>query len=153
MSPKWTRQGVEEFVSRLERCVVRKEEWNHEAHLIAGFWYIHSLGIELALDQMRVRIRNHNESVGTPNTDSSGYHETITRLYLNGISEHLRNHPLQDFEECLAILLASGLAKSAWPLTFYSKERLFSTQARREWVEPDLLHGNGRVAPRPHAAS
>jgi hypothetical protein len=136
---KWTHQGVEEFISRFERCLVRKEEWTHEAHLVAGFWYVHSLGAERALDWMRLCIRNHNERVGTPNTDSSGYHETITRLYLHGIEGHLRNHPHQDFEACLATLLASELAESAWPLALYSRGRLFSTQARREWVEPDIL--------------
>jgi hypothetical protein len=25
-----------------------------------------------------------------------------------------------------------------WPLRFWSKERLFSVDARRAWVEPDL---------------
>jgi hypothetical protein len=143
---KWTRQSVEEFISRFERCRVRKEEWSHEAHLVAGFWYIHSLGAERALDRMRACIRNHNESVGTPNTDSSGYHETITCLYLHEIDGHRRNHPLQDFEACLTILLASELAKSSWPLTLYSRERLFSTQARREWVEPDIPHVNAHVS-------
>jgi hypothetical protein len=136
VSYKWTHQRVEEFISRFERCGVRKEEWTHEAHLVAGFWYIHTLGADRALDQMRVCIRNHNESVGTPNTDSSGYHETITRLYLRGINEHLRNHHRHAFEKCLAMLLESELAQSSWPLTFYSRERLFSTQARKEWLEP-----------------
>jgi len=35
-------------------------------------------------------------------------------------------------------LLASKLTDSRWPLRFYSQQRLFSVEARRQWVEPDL---------------
>jgi hypothetical protein len=30
------------------------------------------------------------------------------------------------------------MGDKAWPLTFWSRERLFSVAARRGWVEPDL---------------
>ena len=35
-------------------------------------------------------------------------------------------------------LLASDIGKRDWPLTLYSRERLFSIAARRELVMPDL---------------
>ena len=35
-------------------------------------------------------------------------------------------------------LLTSEMAPRDWPLRFYSRERLFSLEARRGWVEPDL---------------
>ena len=152
MNRKWTYRSVEEFISRFERCAVSKEEWTHEAHLVAGFWYVHSLGSARALEAMRVRIRGHNESVGTPNTDDSGYHETITRLYISGIEERLGNLANRDLEASLSMLLTSELAESTWPLRFYSRQRLFSVHARRTWVEPDQLHGESRVAQQSHAA-
>jgi len=31
------------------------------------------------------------------------------------------------------------LGKSDWILTYWSREKLFSVEARRSWVEPDLL--------------
>lgn len=74
----------------------------------------------------------------TPNTDSSGYHETITRLYLLGIARHHALHAAVSFDESLALLLASPLGESAWPLQFYTRGRLFSVEARRNWIEPDL---------------
>ena len=35
-------------------------------------------------------------------------------------------------------LLASAIAPRDWPLCFYSRERLFSVDARQGWIEPDL---------------
>ena len=113
-------------------------EWTHEAHLVAGYWYVRKLGAVDALTEVRTRIMRFNDSVGTPNSDTRGYHETITRLYLDAIAAHMAGLPPgATFEEGLARLLSSPLANSAWPLTRYSRERLFSVQARRGWVEPD----------------
>jgi hypothetical protein len=36
------------------------------------------------------------------------------------------------------LLLGSPQGRREWPLRFYSRERLFSVEARLGWVEPDL---------------
>jgi len=141
-----TRHEVAEFISLFEAGLLPRARWTHHGHLVAGFWYLSLHPLDEALDIVRVRIRRHNEAVGTPNTDSNGYHETITRLYLIGIRAHRAAKHDAVFESSLASLLASPLADSHWPLTFYSRERLFSVEARRQWVEPDL-------APSPVVAS
>jgi len=40
--------------------------------------------------------------------------------------------------QAAARLLATPFGDKAWPLTFWSRERLFSVEARRGWVAPDL---------------
>ena len=130
--------AVASFIERFERGEVTKAEWTHQAHLVAGYWYVNNVGAEQAIEEMRRRIRFHNESVGTANTDSSGYHESITRLYVHGIAALLAQHPAARFEDGLSTLLASPMTSSSWPLQYYSRERLFSVEARRGWVEPDL---------------
>ena len=135
----WSEAEVGAFIDRFEACGVTKEEWTHQAHLTAGFWYVRKLGATRALDAMRTRIRRHNESVGTANTEVSGYHETITCLYLAAIATHLDEHPELEFAGSLQALLESDLSDSRWPLRFYSRERLFSPEARRSWVEPGGL--------------
>jgi hypothetical protein len=35
-------------------------------------------------------------------------------------------------------LMSSPLGKSDWPLAYWTRARLFSVEARRSWVEPDL---------------
>jgi hypothetical protein len=133
-----SRSDVESFIREFEAERLPMARWTHEAHLVAGFWYSSTLDADAALATIRTRIRRHNESVGTPNTDSSGYHETITRLYMGAIAAHVSRHKNAGFEESLALLLASALSDSDWPLTHYSRERLFSVEARRNWVEPDV---------------
>ena len=130
--------AVASFIERFERGEVTKAEWTHQAHLVAGYWYVTRLGPEQAIEEMRARIRFHNESVGTANTDSSGYHESITRLYVHGIAAFRAQQPAAKFEDGLNALLASPMNSSSWPLQFYSRERLFSIEARRGWLEPDL---------------
>lgn len=136
--PELSFAAVSAFIEQFEAGRLPKASWTHEGHVVAGFWYVQRLGAEQALTELRVRIRRHNEAVGTPNTESSGYHETITRLYVQAIAEHLRRSPAQSFDESLQGLLAAPLAARDWPLLFYSRERLFSAQARREWLEADL---------------
>ena len=132
------RHEVADFISLFEAGLLPRARWTHRGHLVAGFWYLSLHPFDEALRIVRTRIRGHNEAVGTPNTDSNGYHETITRLYLLGIHVHRAAHEDLPFEDSLAALFASKLADSGWPLTFYSRERLFSVEARRAWVEPDL---------------
>jgi hypothetical protein len=131
--------SVPEFIALFEARKLPRERWTHEAHLVAGCWYAWHLPMPMALDEVRVRIRGHNESVGTANTDSSGYHESITRLYMQAIAAHVARHRAAGFDEALRLLLASSIAARDWLFTHYTRETLFSVQARRDWVEPDLM--------------
>jgi hypothetical protein len=72
------------------------------------------------------------------NDDTQGYHETITQLYIRGVRAFLAAHPAGGLAVRVNTLLAGGTGRRDWPLRFYSRERLFSTEARRKWVEPDL---------------
>ena len=84
-------------------------------------------------------IRRYNESSGGVNSDTEGYHETITRTFLRGVRLFLeetdRREPLCDM---VNDLLRSPMGQRDWPLKFYSRERLFSVEARRDWVLPDI---------------
>ena len=82
------------------------------------------------------------EAFGKANTDSGGYHETLTRLFLRGIAAHISDHDGKPLPDSLALLLQPPFARKDWPLSFYSRERLFSVAARREWIEPDMTLGD-----------
>jgi hypothetical protein len=115
-----------------------KAEWTHEAHLRAGLWHVLHHGPFVALDLLRERISAYNESVGTPNSDSSGYHETITRFYVVVIDRFLSTADRSLDLDALAVQLIAAYGDRRLPLHHYSEKRLFSTVARRAWVEPDL---------------
>ena len=54
------------------------------------------------------------------------------RLFLAEADRHEPLHSLVNG------LLGSEMGRRDWPLRFYSRERLFSVEARRGYVEPDL---------------
>jgi hypothetical protein len=130
-------QDIETFVRDFEACTLPKPRWTHQAHLLVGLWYVSNYEPGEALRRVRKHIRAYNLSVGTANTTTGGYHETLTRLYLEGIAAHVVEHCTQTMPASLELLLNSPLGRSDWPLQFYSRERLFSTRARRQWVAPD----------------
>lgn len=116
-----------------------KADWTHEAHL-AATTYLLLKHPEVDLDtELPGLIRRYNESVGGVNDDTQGYHDTITKAYLAGIRLFLREADrAEPLHELVNDLLHSPMGKRDWPLRFWSRERLFSVEARRGWVEPDL---------------
>ncbi len=115
-----------------------KAEFTHEAHLRVGLWHVLHHPGDAALDLLRARIRAFNESVGGANTWESGYHETITRLYVRLIRAFLDSVDACGPIDALAQDLIGRFGDRDLPLRFFSQERLFSVEARLSWVEPDL---------------
>lgn len=115
-----------------------KPEWTHAAHFAAAIWFL-SADPRGTFASMPDVIRSYNEATGVANTTDSGYHETITIASLRAALEALRSSPAdQPLFETLNSLLASPLGQSDWLFAHWSRERLFSPEARRSWVEPDL---------------
>lgn len=115
-----------------------RPEWTHEAHL-AATTYLLVRRPELDLDrELPAIIRGYNESVGGVNDDTQGYHETITRVFLHGVRLFLAEADTREPLHLLVnALLLTPMGQRDWPLRFYSRERLFSVEARRSFVEPD----------------
>ncbi|MCC6727178.1 MAG: hypothetical protein IT258_21925 [Saprospiraceae bacterium] len=131
---------AERLIAGFNACTLPKEEWTHEAHLIGGLWMLSQFG-DKALDEMRTRIKRFNESVGGVNDDQNGYHETLTVFWLWALREmfadddgklYWNQDAVDDiiFDETLA-------DRNLWA-EFYSKERMMSVEARRQYVAPDL---------------
>jgi hypothetical protein len=100
-----------------------KEDWTHEAHLAACVW--------LLLEREDIVPERDLPAI-------QGYHETLTQLYVGAVRHFLQLHRQATLFETVNALLVSELGARDWPLRFYSRERLFSADARAQWVEPDL---------------
>ena len=116
-----------------------RAEWTHEAHL-AATTYLLLRHPEIDLDaELPGLIRRYNESVGGVNSDTEGYHETITRAFLHGVRLFLAEaDPKEPLHKLINELLLSPMGRRDWPLRFYSPARLFSIDARRNFVAPDV---------------
>lgn len=114
-----------------------KPEWTHAAHFAAAFWVLRRSGMHAERDMPKL-IRAYNLTTGVANTDSSGYHETITLASLRAARHWLEKSPDKPLHEALNELLASPYGRSDWLLEYWSKPVLFSVMARRAWIDPNL---------------
>lgn len=131
---------LDDLAARFTSCRLPHSEWTHQAHLTVGAWHVDRYGANEALAQLRIGIRRLNDSHGTPNSATRGYHETITRAYVQLLAAFLDTcPPTMALAERVARLLASPVADREALLRFYSRERLMSSEARTAWLEPDLL--------------
>lgn len=130
--------ATDRLVAAFVACTLPAAEWTHESHLRVGLWHRLRMPAETSLDTLRDRIRRYNESLGNENTDTDGYHETITRFYVILIDRFVAAADVtRDLDE-LADDLIARLGFRGLPLDYYSPDRLFSVEARRTWLEPDL---------------
>ena len=130
---------LESLVKRFRDASLTREEWSHAAHLRVGAWHVDHLGADAGLVELREGIRRLNQALGTPNTATRGYHETITRAYVSLIAEFLKDCPPNTTRtERVELLLGSALSAPTLLERFWSRERLMSPRARVTWIEPDL---------------
>ena len=116
-----------------------KAQWTHEAHvLVALFCVLHSPD---PLTRMRVGIKRLNAAHGVANTATSGYHETVTRFYVWLLKRYVAEEQRTLGPDAPIWALARGAllrASRDAPLSYYSKERIYSEAARFAFVAPDL---------------
>lgn len=119
-------------------CGLPKAAWTHEAHIATCAWLVLERPDILPERDLPDLIRRYNESVGGVNDATQGYHETITQVYIRAVRSALRRIEGEAFADRINALLCAPEGRRDWPLRFYSRELLFSEEARLGWVEPDL---------------
>lgn len=93
-------------------------------------------GFDLRRD-LRAPSRRYNIASGGENTDTAGYHETITgpQWPFRVDSDPGRHAGLPDQYNGI---LASGLGKAGWIFEYWTKDLLMTPAARKAFVAPDL---------------
>lgn len=116
-----------------------RAEWTHEAHLAACLYIVRDRTDLVPERDMPAIISQYNESLGGVNDDTQGYHETITQAFIRAVRLHLAVRPTSEpLTASVNALLTGDYGARDWPLRHYSSALLFSTAARRAFVEPDL---------------
>lgn len=127
---------VKLLVKAFEERTLPKDEWTHAAHLTVGLYYCLNCPFAVAKNWLSDGIHWLNDAHGTSNTETSGYHETLTMFWLLTIEEFVGKTKGSGLAELANSLISS--CDSKLPLKFYSRELLFSTEARARYIEPDL---------------
>jgi hypothetical protein len=125
---------IHALVAAFENRRLPKAEFRHSAHIAVGLAYLASTSLEPATQRMRASLRRFLDE-----EDAAALHETMTVFWMK-LLHHLAlaHHPhLALWEKANAVIASHG---TRWPVdAHYSKEALASVEARRQWVEPNLL--------------
>ena len=134
-------------------CTLPKSDWTHRGHFAAALWLVAHPEVLAREGGMAGLIRRYNVATGVANTDTGGYHETITRASMAGAAATLAANPGRPLGAVLDTLMAGPLGDKRWPFAYWTEASLMSPSARRHWVEPDLarlpwplLHADGAAA-------
>lgn len=125
------------LVESFENATISREEWKHREHLVVALYYVSRFELAAATEMMRrgiLRLLEHG--FGVDLEKEMPYHETLTVFWMNAVHAFWIDHkhlPLAD----IANEIAESLDKDH-PLKFYTRELLFSDEARGRFVEPDL---------------
>jgi hypothetical protein len=131
-------EDILNIVKAFEDRTISRAEWTHAAHLLVGLYYCRTLPFPVARNVMRDGVYWLNDRHGVPNTDDSGYHETLTVFWLKRIWNFLDERPAKTPLIELGQKLLERYNDPELPLRFYSREVLFSNSARADYVPPDL---------------
>jgi hypothetical protein len=133
-----SRMTDEAFARAFDDGSITPAQFDHAGHVrLAWVYLLEAASMDEALSRMRDGIRRFAAAAGVPQK----YQETITVLWMRLLAEVRAGGASGELSDVLREHTA--LADKDLPLQYYSRERLFSDDARARWVEPDL-----RAAPR-----
>jgi hypothetical protein len=132
-----TEKEIGDLVRSFEDATVSREEWKHAEHLVVALYYLTHHDLETATVKMRDGLFNllKNGFRVDPSKEMP-YHETLTVFWMRTVADFAAVRA----GACLpdkANELAATYDKD-YPLRFYSRERLFSDEARAAFVEADI---------------
>jgi len=134
-----TEPEIDAFLLAFESGTLPKARWTHAAHIFTGACFVHQLGESAAIDHTRRCIRRYNEAVGGLNTETSGYHETVTLFWIKLLA-CLQSATTESLSRLnFATLAVERFASDRDILgRFYDFDVINSVEARRAWVSPTL---------------
>ena len=135
-------EEIEKLVAAFEDASIARGVWKHAEHLVVALYYVNKFAdIDAATNRMRDRLFNLlTEGFKVDLTKEMPYHETLTVFWMRTVAHFAaatNGMPLHE----KANSLIEKFDKD-YPLRFYSREYLFSDDARARFVEPDLVPKN-----------
>lgn len=134
-----TEAAIERIASGVIDRTLPKSDWTHAGHFAAALWLCRHRRDLAHGEEIRKLISRYNEATHTANTDTGGYHHTITLASMRAAADHLdRYSPAIALPVVLSDLLSSRYGHPDWLLVHWSRDLLFGVAARRDWIAPDL---------------
>lgn len=133
-------EALETFFSDWTSGRLPKAAWTHAAHVAMAAYIAFEHAPEEAFERMKAGILHHNDAVGTANTETSGYHETLTRLWCAILGKFVcHGNFASRLEAVREAVRVFGEDRERYKL-YYGFDVVNDRRARREWVRPDRQH-------------
>ena len=129
--------GLETLISGFRNGSWPGREFRHTAHLAVCVCYI--LEGNHPMERLRFAICRYNESQGGKNTVDAGYHETITRFWVDTVREAIQSMPpgLTRLEIAREIVGRFASQRDLFQ-KYYDFDVLKSREARAVWIPPTV---------------
>ena len=138
MKTKYKKESeVIDLVRSFEDGTVSRDVWKHAEHLVVALYYLTKYDLDAAYAKMRSGILNLLvKGFGVDLTKEMPYHETITLFWMRTVADYNAS------KNGASLLEKANEVAYKWdkdhPLKFYSRELLFSDEARARYVEADV---------------
>ncbi|MDW3191787.1 MAG: hypothetical protein R8G66_05460 [Cytophagales bacterium] len=132
-------QEIEALIKGFEDGTWPAAEWTHHCHIYMALWYLSKMPLAKASFQIKEGIRQYNVSQGGENTETSGYHETISEFYIRILQYYIEQTDFAAADRHWIKLKDQPFMDKDFPFRFYSKDHLMNPEARAFWQVPDLL--------------
>ena len=120
----------EQIAAGLLDASLPPSEWTHRGHITAAHVLVSAHGPETTLALCRERIPRLNDAHGVENSDTGGYHDTLTVFYVAAVTDAVARGLTID--ETVAELDRDAA------LRWWSEPVLMSVEARHGFVAPDI---------------
>ena len=130
-------EQILETVRTFENGTISRTDWGHAEHLLVAAFYAFHYDYETALGKMRGGIFNLLTAFKVDLSKEMPYHETLTVFWMRTIYKMSENCNGISLVETVNKILQTYDDKDL-PLKFYSRDLLFSDEARKNFVKGDL---------------
>jgi hypothetical protein len=114
------------------------DEFHHRDHIKVAYLYLCRHSLDEAIAKVRAGLQALAVAWGAPVDDlEKGYHETMTQAWVRAVHLKLGDCGASENADAFCDQQPELLQKTHLHL-FYSRERLTTWEAKRQFVEPDL---------------
>lgn len=127
----------EALLTQFEAATWPLAEWHHRQHIKLAYLYLQQYPLEAAVQRMRAGLLAYNAANHVPDGLDRGYHETMTQAWVRLVYVTLCEFGPGESADAFVDRHTQLLSKRAL-LFFYSRDRIMSAAAKREFIAPDL---------------
>lgn len=134
-----TENEIASIVKSFEDGTISRDGWKHAEHLVVALFYLSKHDFETSLGKMRDGIFNLLKAFEVDLNKEMPYHETMTVFWMRTVADFKHSKNGASLPEICSELVEKF--DKDYPLRFYTRELLFSDEARAKFVEADILQG------------